>query len=69
MDKKITIPIGEEDIRLFQELIYHNREPFEWRFDGVDIKFIKDEEEEWVLKKMHCCTSYKMKERVFYISL
>ena len=46
MDKKITIPIGEEDIRLFEELIYHNREPFEWRFDGVDIKFIKDEGEE-----------------------
>ena len=39
---KITIPIGEEDIRLFQELIYYDREPFEWRFDGVDIKFIKE---------------------------
>ena len=49
---KITIPIGEEDIRLFQELIYYNREPFEWRFDGVDIKFIKDEgEEEWEIGK------------------
>ncbi len=49
---KITIPIGEEDIRLFQELIYHSREPFEWRFDGVDIKFIKDEgEEEWEIGK------------------
>ena len=46
MDKKITIPIGEEDIRLFQGLVYHSREPFEWRFDGVDIKFIKDEGEE-----------------------
>ena len=46
MDKKITIPIGEEDIRLFQELIYYDRESFEWRFDGVDIKFIKDEGEE-----------------------
>ncbi len=52
MDKKITIPIGEEDIRLFEELIYHNREPFEWRFDGVDIKFIKDKEEEWASIKM-----------------
>ncbi len=49
MDKKITIPIGEEDIRLFQELIYYDREPFEWRFDGVDIKFIREEEEEWSL--------------------
>ena len=45
-DKQITIPIGVEDIRLFQELIYGSREPFEWRFDGVDIKFIKDEEED-----------------------
>ena len=45
-DKQITIPIGEEDVRLFQELIYGSREPFEWRFDGVDIKFIKDEEED-----------------------
>ena len=49
MDKKITIPIGEEDIRLFQELIYYDREPFEWRFDGVDIKFVREEEEEWSL--------------------
>ena len=54
MDKKITIPIGEEDIRLFQELIYYDREPFEWRFDGVDIKFIKDEEEEWVFLSSWC---------------
>ena len=46
---KITIPIGEEDIRLFQELIYYDREPFEWRFDGVDIKFVREEEEEWSL--------------------
>ncbi len=45
-DKKITIPIGEEDIRLFQELIYYGREPFEWRFNGVDIKFVREEEEE-----------------------
>ena len=42
---KIKIPIGQEDIRLFQELVDGNREPFEWRFDGVDIEFIKDEEE------------------------
>ena len=55
MDKKITIPIGEEDIRLFQELIYYDRESFEWRFDGVDIKFIKDEgEEEWVFLSSWC---------------
>jgi hypothetical protein len=45
-DKKITIPIGEEDVRLFQELIYYGREPFEWRFDGVDIKFVREEGEE-----------------------
>ena len=51
-DKKITIPIGEEDIRLFQGLVYNNGEPFEWRFDGVDIKFIKDEEaDKWDMEE------------------
>ena len=49
---KITIPIGEEDIRLFQGLVYNNGEPFEWRFDGVDIKFIKDEEaDKWDMEE------------------
>ena len=45
-DKQITIPIEKGDIRLFQELVYYDREPFEWRFDGVRIKFIKEKEEE-----------------------
>ena len=44
--KRIQLPIGEEDIRLFQELILGNIKPFTWYYDGVDIEFIKDEEEE-----------------------
>jgi|TARA_R100001463_G_scaffold95291_1_gene149890 hypothetical protein len=44
--KSIQIPITEEDIRMFQELVHHGREPFMWTFDGVDIEFIKEEEEE-----------------------
>ena len=44
--QKIQLPIGEEDIRLFQELILGNIKPFNWTFEGVDIEFIKDEGEE-----------------------
>ena len=43
---KIQIPIGHEDIRLFKELVDLQIEPFSWRFDGIDVEFIKDEEEE-----------------------
>ena len=46
MNKKIQIPITEEDIRMFQELIDGGREPFTWTFDGVDVEFIIDEGEE-----------------------
>ena len=45
MNKKIQIPIGEEDIRMFQELVHYDRESFTWTFDGIDVEFVKDEEE------------------------
>ena len=44
--KKIQIPIGEEDIRMFQELADGHREPFTWTFDKIDVEFIKDEGDE-----------------------
>ena len=44
--KSIQIPITEEDIRMFQELVHHGREPFIWTFDKVNVEFIKEEEEE-----------------------
>tara|TARA_R110002020_G_scaffold441107_1_gene651842 strand:+ start:605 stop:745 length:141 start_codon:yes stop_codon:yes gene_type:complete len=45
MNKRIQIPIGEEDIRMFQELVHYGREPFTWTFGGVDVEFVKDEGE------------------------
>ena len=36
---EINIPIGEEDIRMFQELVDGFRNSVEWRFDGVDVIF------------------------------
>ena len=50
-NKKLILPIGEEDIRLFQELVIYNSEEIEWTFktecgELVDIIFIKDEEED-----------------------
>ena len=45
MNKKIQIPITEEDIRMFQELVHYDRESFTWTFDGIDVEFVKDEEE------------------------
>jgi len=44
--KKIKIPIGYEDIRMFEELLEGDREPFTWTFDKIDVEFIKDEKEE-----------------------
>ena len=44
--KKIQIPIGEEDLRMFEELLEGDREPFTWTFEKIDVEFIKDEEEE-----------------------
>ena len=50
-NKKVTLPIGEEDIRLFQDLVIYNGEGIIWTFETecgelVDIEFIKDEEED-----------------------
>lgn len=42
----IQIPITEEDIRMFQELVHYGREPFIWTFDNVNVEFVKEEEEE-----------------------
>ena len=54
--KKIKIPIGYEDIRMFEELADGHREPFTWTFntknknsfivERIDVEFIKDEEED-----------------------
>ena len=46
MNKKIQIPISHEDIRILEELVNLDREPFTWTFDDIDIEFIKDEGEE-----------------------
>ena len=43
--KKIQVPIGGEDIRMFQELI-NDGIPFTWTFDEIDVEFIKDNEED-----------------------
>ena len=50
-NKKVTLPIGEEDIRLFQELVIYNGEEIKWTFETkcgelIDIEFIKDKEED-----------------------
>ena len=42
----LYIPISEEDIRLFQALVDGTIDPFEWRFQGVDVRFVKAEEDE-----------------------
>jgi len=44
--KDIIVPISEEDIRLFEELIDNNRELIDWTFDGVNIRFIKERRSE-----------------------
>ena len=51
--KSIQIPITEEDIQMFQELIEGYREPFMWTFDKVNVEFIKEEEEEWLIGKSY----------------
>ena len=44
--KKIQIPIGHEDIRIFEELVDGDIKPFTWTFDEIDVEFIIDEEED-----------------------
>ena len=44
--KKIKIPIGDEDIRMFEELVDGHIEPFTWTFDKIDVEFFKDEDDD-----------------------
>ena len=49
--KRLVLPIGEEDIRLFEQLVIYNSEEIEWTFETecgelIDIEFIKDKEED-----------------------
>tara|TARA_R110000824_G_scaffold253422_2_gene442363 strand:- start:80 stop:235 length:156 start_codon:yes stop_codon:yes gene_type:complete len=43
--KTITIPITEEDVRIFKGLV-EGQDSFTWTFDEVNVKFIKQTEEE-----------------------
>tara|TARA_R110000824_G_scaffold74092_6_gene188601 strand:- start:2184 stop:2348 length:165 start_codon:yes stop_codon:yes gene_type:complete len=43
--KTIQIPITEEDILMFEELV-EGGDSFTWTFDKVNVEFIKEEEEE-----------------------
>ena len=48
---KVKLPIGKEDIRLFEDLVYYGKEGFDWTFKTkcgklIDIEFVKDNEEE-----------------------
>ena len=50
-NKKLVLPVGEEDIRLMENLVYYNGESIFWTFETkcgelIDIEFIKDKEEE-----------------------
>ena len=48
--KKIQIPIGDEDVRMFEDLISGDKKPFTWTFDKIDVEFIADDtesSEEW----------------------
>ena len=43
--KTIQIPITEEDIIMFEDLVRGDREPFMWTFNKVNVEFITEEEE------------------------
>lgn len=50
-NKKLVLPIGEYDLEIFQEVVDGSSTHIEWTFETqcgevVDVKFIKDEEEE-----------------------
>jgi hypothetical protein len=45
-NKQITIDISECDIIEFEQLVHYGYEPFTWTFDGVDVTFVKKDEEE-----------------------
>ena len=40
--KKIVVPLTEEDVELFKELIQFGQ-PIDWTFDGIDILFVSRE--------------------------
>ena len=44
--KTIKVPITDEDIIMFEDLVRGDREPFMWTFDKINIQFTT-EEEEW----------------------
>jgi hypothetical protein len=44
--QNIEIPITEEDIRMFQELVCNERDSFSWTFDNINVEFIKGEGDE-----------------------
>ena len=41
--KTIKVPISEEDIRLFQDLVDGKINNFSWTFDKVNVLFSKEE--------------------------
>tara|TARA_X000001388_G_C2131899_1_gene85358 strand:- start:42 stop:203 length:162 start_codon:yes stop_codon:yes gene_type:complete len=45
-NKQIIIDISECDIREFEQLVRYGYAPFTWTFDGVDVTFVKKEEED-----------------------
>ena len=47
--KRITIPINEYDIELFEQLV-SGGDTFSWNFDGVDVTFVKEENVERVIE-------------------
>ena len=40
--KQIVVPLTEEDVELFKELIQFGQ-PIDWTFDGIDILFVSRE--------------------------
>ena len=44
--KTIKVPISEEDIRLFQDLVDGKINNFAWTFDKINVLFLKDKSED-----------------------
>jgi len=49
--KRITIPISECDIEMFEKLVHSNYDPIEWSFDNEEdifnIRFVKENQDEY----------------------
>lgn len=45
-NKQIIIDISAHDITEFEQLVHYGYDPFTWTFDGVDVTFVKSEEED-----------------------